>query len=404
LGAEEFLDLDVTMKFVDCYETYGFQIYSVPNGTECSNYVYGISLVASANLFGVNHIPVRFLGFIFLAMHYLITGHTGFKGSWLAAMLSKEGHTVSGIALAPTGKALYSEAHLVDLFSHDQFVDIRNRVELESAIKTIAPDVVIHLAAQPLVRESYKTPVEPFETNVLGTLNVLEALKNNHHPDAALVITTDKVYKNKNLLTGYPETSELGGDDPYSASKAAADIAAQSWVKSFNSFPVAIARAGNVIGGGDWAADRLLPDLVTAFSNNESPVLRYPKAIRPWQHVLDCLNGYLKLVDAMLQTGKGGEWNFGPKIEVDKTVGVVADTAARYWGNGANWVLGSTNNPHEAGYLLLDSSKARHELKWEDKLSFVQALEWSIEFYKSALGGVAARELLENQIDKYLAI
>jgi CDP-glucose 4,6-dehydratase len=337
-------------------------------------------------------------------MHYLITGHTGFKGSWLATMLTKLGHTVSGIALAPSNESLYSKANLADLFTYDRFIDIRNRKELNSAIMEISPDLVIHLAAQPLVRESYKSPIETFETNVLGTLNVLEALKNNYHPRAVLVITTDKVYKNKNLLTGYPESAALGGDDPYSASKAAADIATQSWVKSFNAFPVAIARAGNVIGGGDWATDRLLPDLVTAFSKNERPVLRYPDAIRPWQHVLDCLNGYLKLVDSMLATGRNGEWNFGPAIEIDKTVGVVADTAAQHWGTGASWVLDSTAHLHEAGYLLLNSNKARRELYWENKLPFNEAIKWSIDFYKSALLGVSSRELLEEQIEKFLAI
>ena len=315
-------------------------------------------------------------------MHYLITGHTGFKGSWLSLMLQMQGHTVSGISLDPPEKSLFNQANLSNLFQNDLRIDIRNSGELSSAVKKIDPEVIIHLAAQPLVRESYKDPVGTFETNVLGTLNLLEATRALTDLRATLVITTDKVYKNHNHLRGYVETDELGGDDPYSASKAAADIATQSWVKSFATSPVAIARAGNVIGGGDWATDRIIPDLVNAYSSNQTPTLRYPDAIRPWQHVLDCLNGYLKLIDSMISGGFSGEWNFGPSLDVKKTVGELSSQVAEHYGlTGEVWKLEGNFQPHEAGYLLLDSSKARLALDWSDHLNFEESIQWTVEWY-----------------------
>ena len=317
-------------------------------------------------------------------MHYLITGHTGFKGSWLSLMLQMQGHEVSGIALNPPQKSLFVQAELEGTFKHDFRIDIRDKEELTKAIHTINPDMIVHLAAQPLVRESYKYPVETFETNVIGTLNVLEATKELINLQAALLITTDKVYKNHNHLRGYVETDELGGDDPYSASKAAADIAAQSWIKSFATVPIAIARAGNVIGGGDWSTDRIIPDLVSAYSNGQLPTLRYPDAIRPWQHVLDCLNGYLKLIDHMLETKVGGEWNFGPDHNLKHTVGDLSMKVAKEFGISENaWNLESSDQPHEAGYLLLDSSKSRQMLGWRDILNFESTISWTIDFYKN---------------------
>lgn len=318
-------------------------------------------------------------------MRYLITGHTGFKGSWLSLMLQMQGHEVSGISLDPPKKSLFEEANLTDIFKHDLRVDIRNRLALKAAIEAIDPEIVIHLAAQSLVRESYKTPVETFETNVIGTLNLLEATKELKSLKATLVITTDKVYKNKNLLAGYKESDELGGDDPYSASKAAADIATQSWIKSFGTTPVAIARAGNVIGGGDWATDRLIPDLVTAYTNGSIPVLRYPNAIRPWQHVLDCLNGYLMLVAHMITTKEGGEWNFGPNLNEKYSVSdLVTRFAENFNVQGMTWNQEQSDQPHEASYLLLGSDKARHELGWKDVLSFTDAVSWSANWYQDS--------------------
>jgi CDP-glucose 4,6-dehydratase len=331
-------------------------------------------------------------------MRYLITGHTGFKGAWLAAMLKAQGHEVVGISLPALDKSLYKVASLSDFFSKEHFLDIRNRAELKEAICDVDADVAFHLAAQPLVRESYKMPIETYETNVLGTLNFLDGIRETNI-QAAVVITTDKVYKNKDLLRGYTELDELGGHDPYSSSKAAADIATQSWVSSFEIKNVSIARAGNVIGGGDWSADRLIPDLVNAFASGKQANIRYPNSIRPWQHVADCLSGYLALSNAMLKTGVNGEWNFGPAIDTDTKVSKVADLAAAAWGENVSWKLDTDPQLHEAGYLLLDSSKARQELSWQDKLDFEETIKWTIDFYKASANGQSPRGLLEQQID-----
>ena len=336
-------------------------------------------------------------------MRYLITGHTGFKGAWLAAMLKEQGHEIVGISLPAEEKSLYKSASLSDLFSFEHFLDIRNRGEFKEAIASSKVDVAFHLAAQPLVRESYRTPIETYETNVIGTLNFLHGIQETD-VKAAVVITTDKVYKNKNLLRGYTEEDELGGHDPYSSSKAAADIATQSWVASYECKNVSIARAGNVIGGGDWAADRLIPDLVQAFASQTPANIRYPNAIRPWQHVADCLAGYLALSDAMLNRGVRGEWNFGPAIDIDTKVSKVADLAVQAWGDNASWRLDNNPQLHEAGYLLLDSSKARQELKWQDKLDFEATVKWTVDFYKAAIEGKNARLLLEEHVGAFSAL
>jgi len=336
-------------------------------------------------------------------MHYLITGHTGFKGSWLSLMLQMQGHTVSGISLDPQDKSLFNQVSLKDSFEYDFRIDIRKSVELHTVIQRINPEVIIHLAAQSLVRESYKDPIGTFETNVLGTVNLLEATRGLSNLKATLIITTDKVYKNFNHLRGYVETDPLGGDDPYSASKAAADLATQSWIKSFATSTVAIARAGNVIGGGDWAADRIIPDLVTAYSSSHLPTLRNPNAIRPWQHVLDCLNGYQMLVNKMLTSGAGGEWNFGPSLEEKHTVGELTTQIANHFGiTGSAWNLDSTIQPHEAGYLLLDSSKARVELDWSDRLNFNDSINWSIGWYKDK--EMAPLEKTKAQIQQFFQL
>lgn len=333
-------------------------------------------------------------------MRYLITGHTGFKGSWLAAMLKAQGHDVVGISLPAVERSLYNEAALSDLFSKEHFVDIRDRTDFKKAIASSGADVAFHLAAQPLVRESYMKPLETYETNVLGTLNFLDGIKESN-VEAAVVITTDKVYKNKNLLRGYTENDELGGHDPYSSSKAAADIATQSWVASFELKNISIARAGNVIGGGDWSENRLIPDLVNAFASGTPANIRYPNSIRPWQHVADCLAGYLALSDSMLARGVVGEWNFGPAVDTDTRVSKVADLTARAWGNGASWKLDNIPQLHEAGCLLLDSSKARQELQWRDKLDFDATVEWTMDFYKAVVNDKSPRNLLDEQVEAF---
>lgn len=330
-------------------------------------------------------------------MRYLITGHTGFKGSWLSLMLSELGHEVSGISLDPDKESMFTQAQLSDLFVHDIRSDIRDLSALKTHFATISPQVVIHLAAQPLVRYSYLHPLETFDSNVMGTLNVLEASKTLSDLKATLIITTDKVYKNFGQLRGYLESDQLGGEDPYSASKAAADIASQSWIKNFGNYPIAIARAGNVIGGGDWASDRLIPDLVKSYARGECPLVRNPNAVRPWQHVLDCLNGYLTLVNSMITNGTTGEWNFGPTHTQKYTVREVIEEFAKHFNlNVDPWCLDTQANPAESSLLLLDSSKARNQLLWKDHLDFKNSVSWSAKWYLAPVS--QARETTLKQI------
>jgi CDP-glucose 4,6-dehydratase len=339
-------------------------------------------------------------------MHYLITGHTGFKGSWLALLLKTFGHQVSGISLDPIQKSLFNQAYLSNIFDNDIRHDIREKNTLLEKIKGINPEVLIHLAAQPLVRESYKIPVETFETNVLGTLNVLKSTENLSNLRAGLIVTTDKVYKNFDKHDSYDERDELGGSDPYSASKSAADIATQSWVDSFAKFPIAIARAGNVIGGGDWAKDRIIPDMVSSFRAGKSVELRFPDSVRPWQHVLDCLNGYIKLIDFEIKSGTGGIWNFGPTTTNRYTVQELANSFAKKWGDGASVtrkIADSVPLPHESSLLLLNSEKARQELGWDNKLDFQETIQWTVDWYKQ-IELADTRAVCLNQINRFMEI
>lgn len=320
-------------------------------------------------------------------MHFLITGHTGFKGAWLTLILQQRGHLVSGIALNPEVGSLFEQARIENFLENDIRCDIRNSKELSDLFNKINPDVVIHLAAQALVRESYKNPRDTFEVNVLGTLNVLKASQQICDLKAQLIITTDKVYKNTGKTSGYVETDALGGLDPYSASKAMADIATQSWLGSFQNPPTAIARAGNVIGGGDVCADRLIPDLMNSYFSGLTPKLRAPNSIRPWQHVLDCLNGYLILIDALIEGNSKDAWNFGPNENQFKTVADVADIAGNVWGVENSWDSDLGNHPHEASLLMLNSNKARTELGWSNKLSFEESVKWTVDWYKNVHSG-----------------
>lgn len=330
-------------------------------------------------------------------MHFLITGHTGFKGAWLSQILLHRGHIVSGISKAPEVGSLFDRTGINELLEQDIRCDIRDSEALERHFKNVDPEVVIHLAAQALVRESYRNPENTFETNVMGTINVLKASQQLHKLKAQLIITTDKVYKNTNKKSGYIETEPLGGQDPYSASKAMADIATQSWLSSFENPPTAIARAGNVIGGGDVCSDRLIPDLVNSYSIGSAPKLRAPNSIRPWQHVLDCLNGYLMLVDSIIGDNSAGAWNFGPDENQSKTVSDVATIAGAIWEVKTSWENDFGNHPHEASTLVLNSDKARKLLGWSDKLSFEESVEWTINWYKNVHAGAdPLEETLKN--------
>jgi CDP-glucose 4,6-dehydratase len=288
------------------------------------------------------------------------------------------------------------------MFVHDFRADIRDLRSLEQAISTAKPDVLIHMAAQPLVREGYRDPAGTFQTNVDGTLNVLRASQNTSSVQAQVIVTTDKVYKNKNQRTGYKESDELGGDDPYSASKSMADILTQSWIKSVKCPPTAIARAGNVIGGGDVSADRLIPDLIRAYSNGEVPKLRYPNAVRPWQHVLDCLSGYLKLVDYLIEGGRETTWNFGPNENEFKKVSEVADIVSKLWNMKTAWLADTTENPHEAELLALDSGKARNLLKWRDKYDFETSVIKTSRWYEDVMDGSSAHRITQRAAEEFL--
>lgn len=335
-------------------------------------------------------------------MHVLVTGHTGFKGAWLILLLRALGHEVSGIALDPEPGALFTTAHLQADLKHDVRLDIRDAVALRESCERIAPDAIMHMAAQPLVRRSYAEPRLTVETNVMGTLNLLEAAGAVTDLRALIVITTDKVYRNVNQVAGYREQDPLGGDDPYSASKAMADLLSAMWFRCYPGAPAAVARAGNVIGGGDVCQDRLLPDLMQAFAAQRVAAIRYPQAVRPWQHVLDCLSGYCVLLDA-LAGGRGlGSWNFGPDEGSFQTVATVADLAASLWGPGAAWAAESGTHPHEANLLALDAAAAMRKLGWQPRLSFEQAVTWTVDWYRAAAQGEDARTLASAQVREYL--
>jgi len=337
-------------------------------------------------------------------MRFLITGHTGFKGSWLALLLLERGHEVNGIALEPIAGSLFDKANLGKLIKENIICDIRDYNKLEKVFKKINPDVIIHLAAQALVRESYKNPLLTYQTNVMGTINVLKASQAISNLKAQLIATTDKVYKNVNKNSGYIEGDEVGGRDPYSSSKALADLATQSWMYSFENAPTAIARAGNVIGGGDICVDRLIPDLVKSYSVGNAPKLRFPESVRPWQHVLDCLNGYLKLVDALLGGYGSGVWNIGPEKSEMRTVSDVANIAANVWGAANKWESDSNSNLFEESTLLLNSDKAVKYLKWKNKLDFEEGVTWTIDWYKNIYNGSDALEETLLNIRKFQAI
>ncbi len=335
-------------------------------------------------------------------MHYLITGHTGFKGSWLALWLNSLGHEVSGISLDPIPNSLFERANVSESIENDFRIDIRRSDEVKSALLQVKPDVVFHMAAQPLVRESYEDPRYTFETNVMGTLSVLEAVSSAKSVKANVVVTTDKVYRNINQVAGYVENDPLGGYDPYSSSKAMADLLTQSWISSFPGTPTTIVRAGNVIGGGDVSKDRLMPDLISAYLNNQVPTLRYPNSVRPWQHVLDCLNGYLMVSESLLSGNEHSIMNIGPDKESFVTVAKVAELVATQLSVEPNWNLSESSEPHEAGLLSLDASLAKTVLGWHDKLKFTDAVTWTTSWYQKVDAKESARDVTLMQIKDFL--
>jgi CDP-glucose 4,6-dehydratase len=297
---------------------------------------------------------------------------------------------------------LFDRANVTESIQNDFRIDIRKSDEVKSALSQVNPDVVFHMAAQPLVRESYADPRYTFETNAMGTLSLLEAVSNTPSVKAHIVVTTDKVYRNINQVAGYVESDPLGGFDPYSSSKAMADLLTQSWISSFPGTPTTIVRAGNVIGGGDVSKDRLMPDLISAYMNSKVPTLRYPDSVRPWQHVLDCLNGYLMVSDSLLSGEKHSMMNIGPDKESFVTVAKVAELVANQLSVDPSWNQSESSEPHEAGLLSLDASLAKNSLGWHDKLKFTDAVKWTTEWHQRFERKESAREITNEQIETFI--
>jgi CDP-glucose 4,6-dehydratase len=341
-----------------------------------------------------------------------LTGHTGFKGSWLTLWLHLLGAKVHGYALdPPTQPSLFEVANISQCLVSDDRNNILDRSALNLALQAAQPHIIFHLAAQPLVRESYRDPVDTFATNVMGTVYLLEALRKLASVQAVVIITTDKVYENREWVYPYREVDSLGGSDPYSASKAAAEVVVASYRSSFfnqdsgSSVAIATARAGHVIGGGDWARDRLIPDCLRSFEKQQPVSLRYPQAIRPWQHVLDPLFGYLLLAEKLM--GKASHqysnaWNFGPNVNDKLSVLQVAEIMASLWGNSAQVKSEAVQNqPHEAKRLRLDITRAHSELSWSPRWSVNRALVATVNWHQAWLQGKAMNAYSFAQIEEY---
>jgi len=330
-----------------------------------------------------------------------VTGHTGFKGGWLLFWLRHMGATITGYSLEPdTDPSLFNVANLADNCTHI-INDIRDSSALKTAITQCSPEIVFHLAAQPLVRDSYRIPIETFETNVMGTAHLLEACRSLDSARAVIVTTTDKCYENNETGEAFVENNKLGGHDPYSASKAGTELVANAYNQSFlmnrqPACPVATVRAGNVIGGGDWARDRLIPDTVRAFSRGEKVRVRMPEAVRPWQHVTDPLRGYICLAERIYKKANQycGAWNFGPDAAITHSVRQVLDWAQEAWPGSAEWYADADPNQlHEANTLRLDSSKSAEKLGWHATHNAETAIRMTMDWYATYYNGASSKQL-----------
>jgi CDP-glucose 4,6-dehydratase len=340
----------------------------------------------------------------------LVTGHTGFKGSWLTLWLSLAGARVTGVGLAPNHGPdnVFEQARIGDI-CQSNILDVTDFEALSAVVKSAEPEVVFHLAAQPLVRKSYREPLLTFSTNVMGTANLLEATRSVPSVKAIVCVTTDKVYRNHEWPWPYRETDELGGLDPYSASKAAAELVARSYIATLSAegrCRVATARGGNVVGGGDWSEDRIVPDIVRALRHGVPLEIRHPKATRPWQHVLELCSGYLRLAIALqdhaAQPTNFSSFNFGPETSSEQPVQALVDRALEAWGSSDHPIKFGEATVHEAGYLKLDSSRARAALGWQPLLSFDETIAWTLEWYRSYCDGSStARDLMASQIANF---
>jgi len=339
----------------------------------------------------------------------LVTGHTGFKGSWLSLWLGTMGAEVHGIALDPISEPNhFTLSNIAEFLKSDHRTDIRDGAAVTEIVTHIQPEIVFHLAAQPIVRASYKDAPYTFAVNTMGTVNILDAIRQTDSVRVGTIITTDKVYEDQYWPHPYRETDTLGGYDPYSASKGCAEIVISSYRRSFlegQGKSIASARAGNVIGGGDWSEDRLIPDAIRAFSTGKPLELRKPDAVRPWQHVLDVLTGYLMLAEAQWQTPEefSSAWNFAPDTSSEETVGFVASHMAQMWGGGAQTVFKpDPNDPKETALLRLDSSLARTHLDWQSNWSIMEVMENTVQWYKTAVEGqTAMQDISLAQIANY---
>ncbi len=335
-----------------------------------------------------------------------ITGHTGFKGSWLTLWLSKFGAEVHGYALEPaTNPNMFTVVGVEDHLTSHKISDIQDLSDLSSAIKSIQPEIIFHLAAQPLVRKSYESPVETFSSNVIGTVNLLEAVRKTDSVKALVNVTTDKCYENQEWIWPYREYEELGGHDPYSSSKACSELVTAAYRQSFftsSGVGVASARAGNVVGGGDWAPERLIPDFLRALDVNEALLMRSPGAIRPWQHVLGPLSGYILLAEKIYENPAefSQAWNFGPDENDARSVKWIVDQLVKYYPE-ATWKHDVSIHPHEANYLKLDSSKARNLLNWQPKWNLETALKNVINWHDGWRNAENMKLLTMQQITDY---
>jgi CDP-glucose 4,6-dehydratase len=338
-----------------------------------------------------------------------LTGHTGFKGGWLALWLERLGASVCGYSLEPpTQPNLFTVARVAEGLRH-RIADVRDQEALRAALQDFAPDVVFHLAAQPIVRDSYRIPVETYATNVMGTVNLLDAVRQTPGVKATVVITSDKCYENRETIWPYRETDPMGGFDPYSSSKGCAELVASAYGRSFfapqmGRGSLATVRAGNVIGGGDWANDRLMADLMRGLIAGEDVIIRRPRSVRPWQHVLEPLSGYLTVAERLCTDApKPWEpWNFGPEEGSNQTVEALAGLTCRQWGRpGALQIREDPDAPHEAGLLKLDSTKARTCLGWHPRWSFETCIARTVDWYRAYRDGADMRAFTLKQIENY---
>ena len=335
-----------------------------------------------------------------------VTGHTGFKGSWLALWLQQMGAVVKGYALTPPSKPSLFDVARVGEDMQSDIGDIRNLEQLKASMLGFNPDILIHMAAQPLVRLSYREPLETYDINVMGTAKVLEAARSCPNLKAIVSVTTDKCYENKEWVWGYREDEPMGGYDPYSSSKGCAELVTSAYRRSFlaeQGVGLASARAGNVIGGGDWAEDRLIPDILRAFEKGQPVIIRNPASTRPWQHVLEPLSGYLVLAQALYDhpTAYAEGWNFGPFDEDAKPVSWILDQMVSKW-QGARWQLDEAAHPHEAGYLKLDISKAKARLNWQPMWRLEQTLNRIVDWHQAWLAGADMHQRCLAEITEYM--